>query len=51
VNQELIQDFNDPSPVELFYDEEWMAVVRSTYKLLTIWDKIPRFFIWNEAHK
>ncbi|CAD8153894.1 unnamed protein product [Paramecium pentaurelia] len=50
--QDLYEQFayND-EPIELFYDSEWLSIVHTTYKLLTIWDKIPKLFEYNPALK
>ena len=50
-DQNLIRSVHDDTEVNIFHDEEWLAIVKSTYKLLSIWDKMPKFFIWNEAFK
>jgi hypothetical protein len=26
-----------------------LATLKVTYKLLTIWDRMPRYFVWNPA--
>lgn len=50
-DQNLLRSVKDELEVKLYHDEEWLAIVKSTYKFLTIWDKMPKFFIWNEGFK
>ncbi|CAK56042.1 unnamed protein product (macronuclear) [Paramecium tetraurelia] len=38
-------------PVELYYDPEWLAIMKTTYNLQLIWDKMPKLFECNYAQK
>ncbi|CAD8043441.1 unnamed protein product [Paramecium primaurelia] len=42
--------FNN-EPIELYYDPEWLAIMKTTFNLQLIWDKMPKLFDINYAQK
>ncbi|CAD8052536.1 unnamed protein product [Paramecium sonneborni] len=42
--------FNN-DPIELFYDPEWLAIMKITFNLQQIWYKMPKLFECNYAQK
>lgn len=39
------------APAYLSYDAEWLAITQVTYKLLTIWDQLPRLYVYDHDLK